>query len=482
MGKRAWVLLVCILALTSGCYVLRPSTGGGKTTFTPPRQADPNDVALPNGYKIEVVAQNLTFPTGVTFDESGQMYVVESGYCYGEVFNTPKLLRVGEKGATTQVAVGATNGPWTGVTFHDGDFYVSEGGVLEGGKILRISKSGETRAIVEGMPSFGDHHTDAPVVHDGWIYFGQGTASNSGIVGEDNAKFGWLKRNPDFHDIPAHDVTLLGEAYKTRDVISTNKSRKEMWTTGFAPYGSGLKEPIVKGQLKASGAIYRVKPDGADLQLVAWGFRNPFSLAFGSDGQLYATDNGYDERGSRPIWGAPDLLWRVQPNTWYGWPDFSGNEPVYNGRFTKPFSKRPKALMAKHPNIPPAPITKFPVHSSADGIDFSHNEKFGHVGEAFVALFGDQATDVGKLLHPVGFSVVRVNTTNGVTEIFAINKKDHGPASKIKGNGLERPVSVKFNPAGDALYIVDFGVLIESGGAKPETGTGVIWKITRTNQ
>ena len=77
---------------------------------------------------------------------------------------------------------------------------------------------------------------------------------------------------------------------------------------------------------------------------------------------------------------------------------------------------------------------------------------------------------------------MRVNTTNGVTEIFAINKKDHGPASKIKANGLERPVSVKFNPAGDALYIVDFGVLIESGGAKPETGTGVIWKITRTNQ
>jgi len=234
--------------------------------------------------------------------------------------------------------------------------------------------------------------------------------------------------------------------------------------------------------LKASGAIYRVKPDGSDLQLVAWGFRNPFSLALGPNGQHYATDNGYDERGSRPIWGAPDLLWRVQPNTWYGWPDFSGNEPVYNGRFTKPFGSRPKALMAKHPNIPPAPVTKFPVHSSADGIDFSRNEKFGHVGDAFVALFGDQSTDVGKLLHPVGFSVVRVNIANGVTEVFAINKKDHGPASKIKSNGLERPLSVKFNPAGDALYVIDFGVLLEHDGAKPEIGTGVIWKITRTNQ
>jgi hypothetical protein len=482
MGKRAWVALFCISALTSGCYVMRPSSGGGKTTFSPPRQTNPADIALPDGYKIEVVAEHLTFPTGVAFDDSGALYVVESGYSYGEVFNTPKLLRIEEKGATSEIATGGTNGPWTGVAFHDGSFYVSEGGVLEGGKILRISKSGEVRAIVDGMPSFGDHHTDAPTVHDGWIYFGQGTASNSGIVGEDNAKFGWLKRHPEFHDIPARDITLMGEAYKTRDVISTNGPKKEKWTRAFSPYGAADIQPSAKGQLKANGAIYRVRPDGSDLQLVAWGFRNPFSIATGPDGQLYATDNGYDERGSRPIWGAPDLLWRIQPNTWYGWPDFSGDDPVYNGRFTKPFGSRPKALMAKHPNVPPAPVTKFPVHSSADGFDFSRDEKFGHVGEAFVALFGDQATDVGKLLHPVGFQVVRVNTTNGVTEVFAANGKERGPASKIKTNGLERPVSVKFNPAGDALYVVDFGVLREQAGAKPETGTGVIWKITRTNK
>jgi hypothetical protein len=482
MGKRAWVSLVCVLALTSGCYVMRPSSGGGKTTFVAPREADPADVALPEGYKIEVVAQNLTFPTGVTFDESGALYVVESGYCYGEVVTTPKLLRVDEKGAVTQVAAGATNGPWTGVTFHDGAFYISEGGVAEGGKILRVSKSGEIRAIVDGMPSFGDHHTDAPIVQNGWIYFGQGTASNSGIVGEDNAKFGWLKRHPEFHDIPARNITLIGEAYKTRDALSTNGSKKETWTRAFASYGSDATTPTIRGQLKASGAIYRVKPDGSDLQLVAWGFRNPFSLAFGPDGELYATDNGYDERGSRPIWGAPDLLWRVRLNTWYGWPDFSGDEPVSSGRFTKPFGKRPKPLLAKHPNIPPAPVAKFPVHSSADGIDFSRQEKFGHVGQAFVALFGDQSTDVGKVLHPVGFQVVRVNVTNGVSEIFATNKKETGPASKIKTNGLERPVSVKFNPTGDALYVVDFGVLLEQGGAKPQTGTGVIWKITRANQ
>src|SRR5688572_21010583 len=293
MGKRVWVPLLCLLALTTGCYVMRPSNGGGQTKFTPPRHADPADVALPDGYKIEIIATNLTFPTGVTFDESGQLYVVESGYCYGEVFTTPRLLRINGNGETTQIAAGATNGPWTGVTFHDGHFYVSEGGVLEGGKILRISKSGDIRAIVEGMPSFGDHHTDAPTAHDGWIYFGQGTASNSGVIGEDNAKFGWLARRPTFHEIPARDITLIGEAYKTKNVLATNGNKGGVFTWAFAPFGQRPSDlTTAKGQLKANGAIYRVRPDGSNLQMLAWGFRNPFALAFGPDGQLYATDNG----------------------------------------------------------------------------------------------------------------------------------------------------------------------------------------------
>jgi hypothetical protein len=45
---------------------------------------------------------------------------------------------------------------------------------------------------------------------------------------------------------------------------------------------------------------------------------------------------------------------------------------------------------------------------------------------------------------------------------------------------LERPVSLKFNPAGDELYLVDFGVLLMSEkGANPQKETGVIWRIKK---
>jgi glucose/arabinose dehydrogenase len=477
---------VCLLGLVSsllltGCYCLRPSSGGGQTKLDEARWINAEDVALPPGYRIQAIATKLTFPTGATFDGEGRLYVVESGYAYGEVWTTPRLLRIEENGRVTEIAKGSTDGPWTGVAFHDGNFFVAEGGTMEGGKILKITPSGKVTSIVDGLPSFGDHHTDGPAVsRDGWIYFGQGTASNSGVIGEDNAKFGWLKRKPQFHDIPGEDIVLAGENFTSKDALKEGGGRA--LTGAFVPFGESTRaNQVIRGQIKCSGGILRVRPDGRDLQLVAWGFRNPFGLAFGPDGSLFVTDNAFDERGSRPIWGTADVLWRVEQGKWYGWPDYSAGEPVKLKKFKPPGKAQPKFVLTKHPSRPPAPVARFGVHSSADGFDFSRSENFGYIGQAFVALFGDQAPAVGKTLHPVGFKVVRVDVERGTIADFAVNKgKKNGPASKIGSGGLERPVSVEFSPDGNALYVVDFGVMLQdNAGSKPQQGTGVIWRITK---
>ena len=480
-------VIAALPMLTSGCYSVRPSSGGGQTEFEGTRPLNSDDIALPAGYTARVVAHGLTFPAGVTFDHDGRLHVVEAGYCYGEVWTRPRLLRIENDGGTTQVAAGQDNGPWTGVAFHDGAFFVAEGGVLHGGRILRITPDGNIRVIVDDLPSYGDHHTDGPAVSaDGWIYFGQGTASNSGVIGEDNEKFGWLKRHPQFHDIPGQDITLAGENFQTKNVLGDRRSK--IRTGAFVPFGQTTSpNQAIKGQVKCSGSILRVRPDGSDLQLVAWGLRNPFGLAFAPDGALYCTDNGYDDRGSRPIWGTADLLWRVQPGqsaTWYGWPDFSGGEPLTMKKFKPPGKEQPKFLLASHPNTPPQPVARFGVHASADGLDFSRSEGFGYVGNAFVALFGDQAPAVGKTLHPVGFRIVRVDTERGMIEDFAVNKDaKNGPASKLGSGGLERPVAVRFSPNGDSLYVIDFGVLIQDKqGSKPQQGTGAIWRISRNGR
>ncbi|MDB6068705.1 MAG: Glucose/sorbosone dehydrogenase-like protein [Pedosphaera sp.] len=472
--------LMLLLAF-SGCYNMRSSNGGGQAHFVTPRFVNSPDIAVLDGYRIDMVASGLNFPTGVTFDDQGQVYVVESGYSYGEVWTVPRLVRIDAQGAVTEIARGAKNGPWTGVTFHDGNFYVCEGGVLEGGRVLRISPTGEITALISNLPSYGDHHVDGPVFsRDGWLYFAVGTASNSGVVGEDNAQLGWLWRKPQFHDIPGQNIALAGENFISVNPMDPKGPKVE--TGPFLPFGTTCSPAqVIKGELPCTGAVMRMRPDGSNLELVAWGFRNPFGLAFNPEGQLYVTENSYDDRGSRPVWGTPDVLWQVQKGLWYGWPDFAAGIPLNNGHFQPPGKPAPNYLLAYHPNPPPKPVAKFDVHASADGFDFSRNPAFGFTGQPFVALFGDLAPMAGKVLHPVGAKVVRVDLNTGVVQEFAVNKgRVNGPASKIGHGGFERPIAVRFNPQGDALYVVDFGALIQAQTvSEPHPGSGVLWRITR---
>jgi glucose/arabinose dehydrogenase len=471
------------LALVASCYTHRESKGGGETKTSSTRRIDTGDIALPDGYRIEAVATGLTFPTGVAFDAQNRPHVVEAGYSYGEVFSTPRLLRLDGNGASPVVVASVNeNGPWTGVAFADGAFYVAEGGTMKGGRILRIEQDGKITELVRDLPTLGDHHTNGPAVGpDGSIYFALGTATNGAVVGEDNFDFGWLKRAPAFHDVPCRDVTLAGTSFESANPLTPDPADR-VRTGAYVPFGTPTeKGQVIKGQVPCSGAVLRIPRAGGPPELVAWGFRNPFGLAFRDDGTLFVTDNGFDDRGSRPVYGAGDMLWRIEPGAWYGWPDFAEGRPVDQHRYVADNEQKPRHVLAENPGTPPSPVAIFAVHSSSDGLDFSRSTHFGHVGEAFVAQLGDQAPVVGKVLHPVGFKVVRVEIDTGVIHDFAVNRGTHnGPASELKRSGLERPVAVRFDNTGEALYVVDFGIMtMTDKGAEPRVGTGVLWRITR---
>jgi glucose/arabinose dehydrogenase len=428
------------------------------------------------------VAPGLTFPTAIDFDDKGGLYVIEAGYSYGEVWREPKLLKLGEDGKWITIAKGGKNGPWNGLYHHNGSFYIAEGGALEGGKIIRISPDGNMTTLVDSLPSIGDHHTNNLVVKDGYVYFGQGSATNSGIVGPDNAEFGWLKRQKDFHDIPCGDLVLNGENYSSENVLS-NTAGQTVSTGAFSAFGTSTKPgQVIKGSVPCTSAIMRVPLEGGKVEAVSWGLRNPFGLAIAPNGKIYVTENAYDDRGSRPVWGAGDVLWEVQPGVWYGWPDYSEGKPIrHDEEFKAPSKGAVKPLLKEIPNEPPKPVAIFGVHSSSNGFDFSSTDAFGYNGEAFVAQFGDMAPKVGKVLSPVGFKVVRVDVNTGVVRDFAVNKgKRNGPASWLKSGGFERPIAVRFDPSGQALYIVDFGVMkMTEKGPEPQENTGMIWKITK---
>ncbi|QGU95592.1 hypothetical protein GOM49_11250 [Clostridium bovifaecis] len=114
------------------------------------------------------------------------------------------------------------------------------------------------------------------------MYFGQGTATNSGIVGEDNK--GWVENYPFFHDYPGSDIMLNGYDFKA-DNFLTEAPNDKTYTGAYSPFGIQSKTwEVVKGATKASGSILRANTDGSNLELIAWELRNPFRLKFNYDG------------------------------------------------------------------------------------------------------------------------------------------------------------------------------------------------------
>jgi glucose/arabinose dehydrogenase len=349
------------------------------------------DYWLHEGYELQLVVSGLTFPTSLVFDDEGELYVAEAGYSYGPAAAKARILHVKKSGEIREVASGFDR-PLTGFAWHEGYFYAATGDF--NGKIYRVSKEGEKKVLIEGLRGGADHYTTELVFGpDGKMYFGVGTVTNSSVVGMDNFLMGWLGRNSDYHDVPARDLMLIGRNYKTPNFLTKKKPNDKAVTGAFHPFGvPSVPGEIIPGQLLSNGVIYRANPDGSDLEIVADGFRNPFGLGFSSDGRLFATSNGYDFRGSRPIEGDWDPFYEVIPG-WYGFPDFPSGLPVTLPYFKPPGHPQPEFVLAKPPPIAAQPLIRFTPHAATQKFDFCTNEIFSSTNDIFFAQFGRSITD-----------------------------------------------------------------------------------------
>jgi glucose/arabinose dehydrogenase len=443
------------------------------------RTHNPGDILLPKGYRAEVVAIGFNAPVHICFDGEGRAYVSEAGH---KSYSRPRILSV-------DVATGAVDtfldlpeerwietGALTGACWHDGWLYFTNTDTVS-----RYRPGSQIEDIVTGLPGRGDHQTNHPLVGtDRKIYFGVGSATNSGVVGPDNLAYGWLDKFPADHDVPAHDITLSGRNFESRNVLGS--LRETVRTGAFVPYGTAT-EPgwVVPGSAKCHG-ILRCNPDGSELEVVAWGLRNPYGLAFHPDGRLFATEHGMDAR-NRHVVGDPDDFYEIVDGTWYGFPDFASgirlDDPYWGDAG---IGRQP--VLAEFPDPhPPAPYVSFQGHAGSNGVAFSSSAGFGFEGDAFVCLFGDLAPVTTPRLHsPSGFKVVRVDMKARKIVDFAVNKIA-GPASKLPHGGFERPSHCAFGPDG-ALYVVDWGeikIAPEAGGVRMKQGTGTLWRIVRTD-
>jgi hypothetical protein len=226
------------------------------------------DVAVPAGYKVSVFATGLNFPTGIAFRSQGhgrfEVYVMESGHglpagnnCNDEAtfqtkfpgqFNpfTPDikvfdnngvLLRTLGKPTDATSTTGGTNvlqphGPAIDIAFehgfHGGRLFATDSnqsirgtGNNNSSRIVTVDPvTGKVTPWITNLPT-GDHPTEQLAFNDGWLYWSQGSTTNSGVVGLDN---GGGANQP---DIPCQDIVLSNNVFDSGTVK----------TSGYSAYG-----------------------------------------------------------------------------------------------------------------------------------------------------------------------------------------------------------------------------------------------------
>ncbi len=430
------------------------------------RYLNPSDINVVTGYGIEVFAYGLDAPINMLFTESGSLMIAESGFTSGN----PRILQYVDN--NFEVLVEGFNRPITGLNNLDGFLYVSQRGI-----ITRVSSDGTKQDIITGLPSNGDNYNGKVVFSPDrkTLYFGQGTITNSGVVGLDNS---WVKNHPQMCDLPGEYIILNGQNYETRNNTNEVAPGEIILTGAFSPYGSpNAPNEIRKAFVKASGSILMANIDGTKLEQYVWGLRNPLNIKFDENGQLFVANIGYDNRGSRPIANAPDEFFTVSPGVWYGWPDYAGGDPVNLERFKPEGERRPELLIKTLPNVPQVPFVTFPTNSNIMGFDFDYNN-FGTYGDVYIAEYGsidfEQSHDSISYAG-VGHRISRVDMKLRTISTFAINKSGF-PSYISKEGGFGRPTDIVFGPDG-ALYVLDMGVEDSKNPNILMPNTGVIWRI-----
>jgi hypothetical protein len=536
------------------------------------------DIGVPAGFTASVFVSGLNFPTGIAFkgdSSSFQVYVLESGHGLPSVCNdqsspivggdfsasnpfTPDILVFNRNGKLIRGPLGKPTsagggfqpeGPAVDIGFVNGfsggRLFATDSnqathqhnGQNNSSRIIIVNPTtGAVTPFITQLPT-GDHPTEQLAFKNGWIYWSQGSTTNSGVVGLDNG--GGANQS----DIPCQDITLSNNTF-------LSSVSPLIATSGYSPFGvtnPGGTIPAFfnsfTGQVRqgvCDGAILRAPLNNPNaIEPFSWGYRNGYAIRFPPNdhplaGGILVGEDGPDERGARPSNGAPDVLQLGRQNPdgspdYHGWPDRFGFLPSSQAVFNPvgglsddlcvpaiPPNPPVACTAASLANIqkfdvpvanvlafPPQPITSPLAIEGADssftGIDFVPDVFVkGPVspGAALYSLEGDfgfsapNATDpapeIGHEVKLINFNQLPDTPLSLQIQNFARNKSgDQAFVTMV--NGFNRPTNIKFGPDGCA-YVVDYGVVRDAGsdshfvgvGNGPLVqipGTGVIWKI-----
>ncbi|MBU3153444.1 hypothetical protein LL037_21435 [Clostridium estertheticum] len=302
------------------------------------------------GIKTQILYKGLSNSVDFTKDDEGNYYIAfkdrieyidKSGKAYNIFIN--KKLNI------------------TSLDYNNKILYYASGTNVYSYNLI----SKENKEIIKNIPNYGDYNSSLVRINGDYLFVTIGSATNSGVVGLDNK---WLDNYPQNHDITPKSVTIKGMDFAG------------IKTGAFVAYQTrNIKGQIITEHVigNSSIIIYNLKT-GAQGNF-AWGIRNMMGIDFNSEGKVLVTVGGMEDRGLRPVKGDSDYIYQIKKNAWYGFPDYSGGDPISSPKFRDSFNKTIPAILDNHPTInPPAPIYQ---HKSVGSLISLAIDRAGKLGD-----------------------------------------------------------------------------------------------------
>ncbi|GAA0179201.1 PQQ-dependent sugar dehydrogenase [Clostridium sediminicola] len=231
-------------------------------------------------------------------------------------------------------------------------------------------RSNQLSELIKDLPNWGDYNKSLIRVSEDLLYISIGASTNSGVVGEDNL---WTEIYMSGHDISPYDITLAGMNFgdPKRGAFVAQNSKT-------------LEEQVISGHCPGNASIIIYNLNTEDSATFAWGIRNIKGMDFNSRSKLIASVGGMENRGLRPIKGDLDYIYEIKSKKWYGWPDYSGGDPVSSPKFIGTDNKIVLPILKNPPNTnPPAPLYQHKSLNSLESIAIDKNGDIGNIDEIY---------------------------------------------------------------------------------------------------
>lgn len=179
--------------------------------------------------------------------------------------------------------------------------------------------------LITGLPNTGLNCKTNIILNGEYLYATIGANTNAGIVDENNK----------IEDKASFEWSSTGIGYNNN--------------YGFMPFGQvSIEGQKIKESVLSNASILRYDLNSNEFITYATGIRNVEGLAVNSMGKLTAIVGGMEDKGLRPVKDDVDYIYDIKEKSWYGWPDFSGGDPITSPRFSDGTNKL-SFVIANHP-------------------------------------------------------------------------------------------------------------------------------------